>query len=143
MFWIFFLINILAYSGNCVVTSMGDAIAFSLLGEKHEQYGAQRVWGSIGWGLFTIIAGGSTYYNRLTKHFMAKGFLVDSSSDSATKNFTPAFLLLGSLLLLNLIVTAWSLRVTDTGNTTLVFSDIFKWAMNDTFIKSSYLLCFL
>ena len=57
MFWIFFLINILAYSGNCVVTSMGDAIAFSLLGEKHEQYGAQRVWGSIGWGLFTIIAG--------------------------------------------------------------------------------------
>ena len=36
---------------------MGDAIAFSLLGDKHEQYGAQRVWGSIGWGLFTIIAG--------------------------------------------------------------------------------------
>ena len=39
------------------LVSMGDAIAFSLLGDKHEQYGAQRVWGSIGWGLFTIIAG--------------------------------------------------------------------------------------
>ena len=39
------------------MVSMGDAIAFSLLGDKHEQYGAQRVWGSIGWGLFTIIAG--------------------------------------------------------------------------------------
>ena len=57
MFWAFFLLNILAYSGNCVVTSMGDAIAFSLLGDAHAQYGAQRVWGSIGWGLFTIIAG--------------------------------------------------------------------------------------
>ena len=39
------------------LVSMGDAIAFSLLGDKHEQYGAQRVWGSIGWGLVTIITG--------------------------------------------------------------------------------------
>ena len=57
---------------------------------------------------------------------LTQGFLVDSSSESTNKNFFPAFLLLGSLLLLNLIVTAWSLRITDTGNTTLVFSDIFK-----------------
>ena len=40
-------------------------------------------------------------------------------------------MLLGSLLLLNLIVTAWSLRISDTGNTALVFSDIFKWACID------------
>ena len=46
--------------------SMGDAIAFSLLGDKHEQYGAQRVWGSIGWGLFTIIAGED--WSKVTGH---------------------------------------------------------------------------
>ena len=29
----------------------------NLLDGKHENYGSQRVWGSIGWGLFTILAG--------------------------------------------------------------------------------------
>ena len=57
MFWTFFLLNIIAYSSMCVANSMGDAICFTQLGEKPENYGSQRVWGSIGWGLFTIIAG--------------------------------------------------------------------------------------
>ena len=47
---------------------MGDAIAFSLLGDKHEQYGAQRVWGSIGWGLFTIITGQYQECSNMSTH---------------------------------------------------------------------------
>ena len=61
MFWIFFILNIISYSGMCVVNSIGDAIAFTQLGDNPGGYGNQRVWGSIGWGLFTIIAG--TYQN--------------------------------------------------------------------------------
>ena len=42
---------------------MGDAIAFTLLdSEPGENYGSQRVWGSIGWGAVTIIAGGQYFY---------------------------------------------------------------------------------
>ena len=38
-FWIFFVLNIIAYSSFGVVTSMGDAICFALLaGEKHQRY---------------------------------------------------------------------------------------------------------
>ena len=50
------------------LVSMGDAIAFSLLGDKHEQYGAQRVWGSIGWGLFTIITGQDQESSNMSTH---------------------------------------------------------------------------
>jgi len=110
MFWMFFLLNILAYSSMCVVTSMGDAIAFTLLEGKHDLYGGQRVWGSIGWGIFTIIT----------------GFLVDSQSSGAAKDYTSAFLLLGGLLLLNLIVTSWSLKISYTNEGGMVLSDILR-----------------
>ena len=65
MFWTFFLLNIIAYSSMCVANSMGDAICFTQLGDKPENYGSQRVWGSIGWGLFTIIAGSDLHNFRM------------------------------------------------------------------------------
>ena len=108
MFWVFFLLNMLAYSAMCVVNSMGDAIAFTLLGDRPGDYGSQRVWGSIGWGLFTIIA----------------GYMVDSGSSGPAKDYTPAFYLLGGLLLLNLLVTGLSLRIVKTERSKLVFTDI-------------------
>ena len=62
---------------------------------KPEDYGSQRVWGSIGWGLLTVIA----------------GFLVDQGSEQGSKDYTPAFLLLASLVLLDLTMTGLSLKM--------------------------------
>ena len=54
MFWLFFLLNLMAYSCFTIAVSISDALCFDILKEKHYQYGAQRVWGSIGWGIFTV-----------------------------------------------------------------------------------------
>jgi len=89
-FWVFFLLNIISYSAFGVATSMGDALCFELLEGKHQDYGAQRVWGSVGWGIFTVIS----------------GYLIDTQSSSGFKNYTPAFLLMGGLLVLDMIISS-------------------------------------
>ena len=40
-----------------MATSVGDAVCFTLLGSRPGRYGAQRVWGSLGWGLLTLTTG--------------------------------------------------------------------------------------
>lgn len=53
----FFIALALSWIGMAVVVSVGDAICFDLLGEKHRLYGRQRLWGAVGWGVFSILAG--------------------------------------------------------------------------------------
>lgn len=89
-FWIFFVLNIISYSAFGVATSMGDAICFEMLEGKHQDYGAQRVWGSVGWGVFSVIS----------------GYLIDTQSSSSSKDYTPAFMLMGGLLVLDLIISS-------------------------------------
>ncbi|XP_017482717.1 PREDICTED: major facilitator superfamily domain-containing protein 6-like protein A isoform X1 [Rhagoletis zephyria] len=75
-FWYFFIMLIVSWIGMAVVVSIGDAICFSILGERHHLYGNQRLCGSIGFGVFSIIA----------------GVLVDKmSGGSATKDYTIVF----------------------------------------------------
>lgn len=56
-FWLFVILaclGIIAYNvSNCV----SDAACFDILGDKTMQYGAQRVWGTIGFGLAALISG--------------------------------------------------------------------------------------
>uniref|UniRef100_A0A0A1XKW3 Major facilitator superfamily domain-containing protein 6 n=1 Tax=Zeugodacus cucurbitae TaxID=28588 RepID=A0A0A1XKW3_ZEUCU len=56
-FWYFFIMLIVSWIGMAVVVSIGDAICFSILGDRHHLYGNQRLCGSIGFGVFSIIAG--------------------------------------------------------------------------------------
>jgi len=95
-FWFFFLFNMIAYSAFSVTSSMGDALCFNLLDGKHENYGSQRVWGSIGWGLFTILA----------------GYLVDTYSVdlNGAKDYTPALYLMAGLLSLDLLC-SWRMQI--------------------------------
>lgn len=75
----FFLALALSWVGMAVVVSVGDAICFDLLGEKHQLYGRQRLWGAVGWGVFSIIA----------------GWLVDQSSvNQAYKDYSIVFYLM-------------------------------------------------
>jgi MFS transporter, PPP family, 3-phenylpropionic acid transporter len=39
------------------VSPLADSATLAALGEHRERYGAQRVWGAVGWGLSTVVAG--------------------------------------------------------------------------------------
>ncbi|ODM87098.1 Major facilitator superfamily domain-containing protein 6 [Orchesella cincta] len=88
-FWLYALFTLLAWIAMAVVTSVADALCFQTLGSRPDLYGAQRKWGSIGWGLFTLIS----------------AFLVDViSGDSIIKNYAPSFWIATILLTLNFVV---------------------------------------
>ncbi|XP_014474838.1 PREDICTED: major facilitator superfamily domain-containing protein 6 [Dinoponera quadriceps] len=57
-FYLFLSAAIVSWVGMAVVVSIGDAICFDLLGyERRKDYGKQKMWGSIGFGIFGISAG--------------------------------------------------------------------------------------
>lgn len=65
--------------GYNVTNSISDAICFDILGDTEEsKYGAQRVWGTIGFGLSAIIA----------------GYAVDYWTVNSVKSFTPAIIVM-------------------------------------------------
>ncbi|KAJ6640519.1 Major facilitator superfamily domain-containing protein 6, partial [Pseudolycoriella hygida] len=82
-FWLLLLFLTLSWAGMAVVVSIGDAICFSLLGERSHLYGSQRLWGSVGWGVFSVIA----------------GLLVDKfSANGVNKNYSVVFYMVLVLL---------------------------------------------
>lgn len=89
-FWHLFLALAISWIGMAVVVSVGDAICFDLLGKRHELYGRQRLWGAIGWGVFSIIA----------------GTLVDAMSESQFVNYSVIYFLLGAALLPDMLVSS-------------------------------------
>ncbi|XP_064551515.1 major facilitator superfamily domain-containing protein 6-A isoform X1 [Drosophila montana] len=76
-FWFFFGMLIISWIGMAVVVSIGDAICFGILGDRHHLYGKQRLFGSLGWGIFALLA----------------GLLVDAMSQegSSERNYTIIF----------------------------------------------------
>lgn len=88
-FWYFFIAVAISWIGMAVVVSVGDAICFDLLGKRHEFYGQQRLWGAVGFGIFSLMA----------------GTLVDYiSGPTIFKNYTIIYYLMAAALLPNTIV---------------------------------------
>lgn len=88
-FWYFFMAVALSWIGMAVVVSVGDAICFDLLGKRHELYGRQRLWGAVGFGIFSLMA----------------GTLVDYiSGPTISKNYTIIYYLMAAALLPNTMV---------------------------------------
>lgn len=56
-FWSFILLMCLGTIGFNVANSVSDATCFEMLGEKTMKYGAQRVWGTIGFGVTALLSG--------------------------------------------------------------------------------------
>lgn len=74
-----------------VVVSVGDAIAFEMLGDQPHLYGNQRLWGAVGWGSLAFIT----------------GFLVDKlSSDNTEKDYTIIFYMVLSLILVDILISS-------------------------------------
>ncbi|VVC99784.1 unnamed protein product, partial [Leptidea sinapis] len=77
-FWLFFMLMIINWIGQAVVVTFADAICFNLLGTRISQYGKQRLWGSVGFGIFSLLA----------------GTLIDLFSDGYYKDYTISFVLM-------------------------------------------------
>lgn len=106
----FFIALALSWIGMAVVVSVGDAICFDLLGEKHRLYGRQRLWGAVGWGVFSIIA----------------GWLVDEmSSHSFYKDYSGVFYLMLAAILPDLLVST-RLNYNPTKMSSNIIKDISK-----------------
>ncbi|XP_055536478.1 major facilitator superfamily domain-containing protein 6 isoform X2 [Wyeomyia smithii] len=109
-FWLLFLFLILSWAGMAVVVSVGDAICFDLLGDRPHLYGNQRLWGSVGWGIFSLLA----------------GFLVDQfSNGKTTKDYTVVFYMTIIIIGFDIVVSS-KLKHTQTRLSTNILADVGK-----------------
>ena len=78
-FWIFLCLMLLAWSAFAGVVTLSDTLCFMMLGRFGGDYGRQRVWGALGWGVSVVLAGA----------------LIDvvSGGPGTPKDYTPAFIL--------------------------------------------------
>lgn len=56
-FWPILLLAACSAIFSVPIAPLSDTATLTLLGERREQYGAQRVWGAIGWGISSIVSG--------------------------------------------------------------------------------------
>lgn len=90
------------------IVSLSDATCFNALGAHPELYGRQRMWGTIGWGSFALLAG---YLNQI---------FTDASSKY---NFSPGFYLLAVLFAIDLMVIS-KLKLKDVKASRNIFKDV-------------------
>nr|XP_050846821.1 major facilitator superfamily domain-containing protein 6-like isoform X1 [Vespula vulgaris]XP_050846822.1 major facilitator superfamily domain-containing protein 6-like isoform X1 [Vespula vulgaris] len=91
-FHIFLWASIVSWICMAVVVSIADSICFNLLGnERRNDYGKQKMWGSIGFGIFGISA----------------GYLVDIFSEGQIqKDYTCIFFIMLVFMILDIIMSA-------------------------------------
>ncbi|TMW50215.1 hypothetical protein DOY81_004716 [Sarcophaga bullata] len=106
-FWWFFAMLIISWIGMAAVVSIGDAICFGILGERAHLYGKQRLYGSVGWGIFSIIA----------------GVLVDKMSEGVNKDYTIVFWMTLVIIALD-VVASMKLRHTQTHLSPNILKDV-------------------
>ncbi|KAL4717839.1 hypothetical protein ACJJTC_000988 [Scirpophaga incertulas] len=106
-FWIFFALMIISWIGQAVVVTFADAICFNILGDKISQYGKQRLWGSVGWGIFSLLT----------------GTLIDLFSDGTNKDYTVAFILMFVFLLGDVIISCF-IRIESTKMSMNIIADV-------------------
>ena len=56
-FWLFGLVYIISHVSMVPIHNLVDALTYSHLGDERGSWGFQRVWGTIGFALFGVIAG--------------------------------------------------------------------------------------
>lgn len=84
-FWAFVFLTYVGTIGFNVGNSISDAVCFDVLGRDNEsKYGYQRVYGAIGWGLSSLLA----------------GYAVDQHSN----DFTPAILIMLACAVTDLVI---------------------------------------
>ncbi|OWR42756.1 hypothetical protein KGM_206793 [Danaus plexippus plexippus] len=106
-FWLFFLMMIISWVGQAVVVTFADAICFGLLDTKISRYGKQRLWGSVGFGIISLVT----------------GTLIDVFSSGAYKDYTIAFVLMTVFMFGDVVVSCF-LQVESTKMSVNILADV-------------------
>lgn len=93
-FWCFVFFMSLGTIGFNVSNCVSDAACFDVLGDKTMSYGAQRVWGTIGFG-FTALLSGISFH------------IYQTESSTGIKYLTPALLIMLIFGICDLISIKW------------------------------------
>ncbi|GFY47111.1 major facilitator superfamily domain-containing protein 6 [Trichonephila inaurata madagascariensis] len=109
-FWSLFVLIAVSSSALCAVIFLVDAVCYEMLSHKKEEYGFQRLWGTIGWGVGALAGG---YVNQLT------------SPDPSNIDYSLSFYLLGLLSLVDLIP-VFKLRVDEVQYSSQICKDIWS-----------------
>lgn len=109
-FWLFVCLLCIGIVGFNVTNSISDACCFDLLGdEEQEKYGAQRVWGTIGFGATAMLA----------------GIVVNWWTTDAVKSLTPALIIMCVFSLLDLFSVS-KLKLPKLGGSESIWSDVWQ-----------------
>lgn len=88
-FWLFFLLTCLIRIAISSAFSLSDTACFQQLGERPQDYGLQRLWGTVGWGITAPLS----------------GLLVDFLNErQGFRSYAPGFYLAAGLLVLQCLV---------------------------------------
>lgn len=93
-FWSFILLMCIGTIGFNVANSVSDATCFDMLGDKAMKYGAQRVWGTIGFGV-------TAFFSGLFVH------LYQSDSNNGLQAIAPAIVIMFVFGILDIISINW------------------------------------
>ncbi|XP_023165159.2 major facilitator superfamily domain-containing protein 6 [Drosophila hydei] len=109
-FWLFVAMLFIGTIGFNVTNSISDACCFDMLGEEEQsKYGAQRVWGTIGFGVTALIA----------------GVVVNLWTTDALKSFTPALIIMGVFSVLDLFSVS-KLKLPKLGGSESIWTDVWQ-----------------
>ncbi|XP_076272004.1 sugar baby transporter [Rhynchophorus ferrugineus] len=109
-FWVFLTLMIVAWIGQAVTVSIGDAICFELLGDKPNRYGYQRMFGALGWGILSSVS----------------GIVVDIvSKDKAEDDYSVCFYLAAGFLVLDFLASI-NIKYKQTKVSTNILRDVRK-----------------
>ncbi|XP_002138602.2 major facilitator superfamily domain-containing protein 6 [Drosophila pseudoobscura] len=109
-FWLYVLLLFIGTIGFNVTNSISDACCFDLLGdEEQDKYGAQRVWGTIGFGATALLA----------------GIVVDLWTADAVKSLTPALIIMCVFSTLDLVSVS-KLKLPKLGGSDTIAKDVWQ-----------------
>ncbi|XP_068145554.1 major facilitator superfamily domain-containing protein 6 [Drosophila tropicalis] len=109
-FWLFVCLLFIGTIGFNVTNSISDACCFDLLGDEEQgKYGAQRVWGTIGFGATALLA----------------GIVVNLWTTDAVKSFTPALLIMCVFSILDLFSVS-KLKLPKLGGSESIWTDVWQ-----------------
>ncbi|KAL1431440.1 hypothetical protein MTO96_014287 [Rhipicephalus appendiculatus] len=87
-FWMFAIFRVLGGTAFGVGISLADAAAYAMLRDRKEDYGKQRLWGTIGWGALAPLIG---YLNEI------------ATGDSHYIDYSPGFYMMAAFTVLDLV----------------------------------------
>ncbi|XP_060534642.1 major facilitator superfamily domain-containing protein 6 [Cylas formicarius] len=143
-FWCFLFFMVSAWVSQALCVSISDAICFEMLGNKHSRYGYQRLFGSLGWGIVSLLTGilidvtsrNKPYTDYLLAFYLAAGFLILDFVVSCVLKYEQTKLSTNILkdvgkLVLNIRVDVYFLWCVSVGMCTGIIWNFLLWLVED------------